>query len=153
MDSSDSSDEGSGSSPNGSSSSRLVHVPQPERTQMALVPTMPAVVPTTIEDQGLRFFFTRFVSAISGMTGDVPSGLDSSPFLKAILMQLPLRDATISVGLAAMSNVSQDRALSLAAREKYVAAINVVRTAVQNPELANANQTFQIIIMLTLYEV
>lgn len=68
-------------------------------------------------------------------------------------MQLPLRDATISVGLAAMSNVSQDRVLSLAAREKYVAAINVVRTAVQNPEHANANQTFQIIIMLTLYEV
>ena len=59
---------------------------------MALVPTMPAVVPTTIEDQGLRFFFTRFVSVVSGMTGDVPSGLDSSPFLKAILMQLRLHD-------------------------------------------------------------
>lgn len=81
-----------------------------------MVPTMPTVVPTTIEDQGLRFFFTRFVSAVTGMTGDVPSGLDSSPFLKAILMQLALRDATISVGLAAMSNVSQDRAFLLAAR-------------------------------------
>ena len=68
-------------------------------------------------------------------------------------MQSPLRDATVSVGLAAMSNVSQDRALSLAAREKYVAAINVVRRAIENPEKANANLTFHIIVMLSMYEV
>lgn len=114
---------------------------------------MPAVVPLSLEEQGLRFFFDRFVSAMSGLDGNAPSGLQTPPFLKAILMQSPLRDATISVGLAAMANVNQDRALSLAAREMYVAAINFVRRAVQNPERANANQTFHIIVMLSMYEV
>jgi hypothetical protein len=120
---------------------------------MVMVPTLPAVVPSTLEEQGMRFFVNRFVGAVSGMAGDAPPELETSPFLKAIHVQSPLRDATISVGLAAMSNVSQDRALSLAAREKYVAAINVVRKAVQNPDQANANQTFLIIVMLSMYEV
>ncbi|KAJ5175891.1 uncharacterized protein N7482_001768 [Penicillium canariense] len=70
----------------------------------------------------------------------------------AIHRESSLRDAVVSVGLAAMSNVTQDRALSLAAREKYVATINVVQRAVENPESANVNQTFKIILMLSLYE-
>ncbi|KAE8137412.1 hypothetical protein BDV38DRAFT_282958 [Aspergillus pseudotamarii] len=152
LDSSDSSDEGPGNPTHRSNLSRWTHVTQPDSTRMVMVPTLPAVVLSTLEEQGLRFFFNRFVSAVSGMAGDLPSELETSPFLKAILVQSPLRDATISVGLAAMSNVSQDRALSLAAREKYVAAINVVQKAVQNPDQANANQTFHIILMLSMYE-
>jgi hypothetical protein len=153
LDSSDSSDEGSNISTNGFGPSRLNYVAQPERTRMVIVPKMPAVVPSSLEEQGLKFFFDRFVCAISGLDGDILSGLQTPPFLKAILMQSPLRDATISVGLAAMANVYQDRALLLAAREMYVAAINYVRRAVQNPEQANANQTFHIIVMLSMYEV
>lgn len=153
LDSSDSSDEGPGNPTNRLDLSRWNYVAQPERPRMVMVPTMPAVVPSTLEEQGMRFFVNRFVGAVSGMAGDAPPELETSPFLKAIHVQSPLRDATISVGLAAMSNVSQDRALSLAAREKYVAAINVVRKAVQNPDQANANQTFLIIVMLSMYEV
>ncbi|KAJ5363552.1 uncharacterized protein N7496_009265 [Penicillium cataractarum] len=153
LDSSDSSDEGSNiPTEDGFDPSRLNYVAQRERSQMVMIPTRPVVVPSSLEEQGLKFFFDRFVSAISGLDGGPPSGLEPPPFLKAILMQSPLRDATISVGLAAMANVNQDRALSLAAREKYVAAINVVRRAVQNPEQANANQTFHIIVMLSMYE-
>ncbi|KAF3393866.1 Histone acetyltransferase type B catalytic subunit, partial [Penicillium rolfsii] len=152
LDSSDSLDQFPGNFTNRPDSSRWNYVTQPKNTRKGIVSTMPAVVPSTLEEQGLRFFFNRFVSAFSGMAGDLPSELETPPFLKAILMQSPLRDATISVGLAAMSNVSQDRALALAAREKYVAAIHVVRKAVQNPHQANANQIVHMIVMLSMYE-
>lgn len=119
---------------------------------MHLVPTIPAAVPSSMEEQGLKFFFNRFVTAISAVQNS-PYDIKSPPFFNAISLEARLRDAIISVGLAAMANVTRNRSLLLASREKYVAAINSVRLAVGNPEQANPDQTFKLIVMLSLYEV
>jgi hypothetical protein len=117
-----------------------------------LVPTIPAAVSSSVDEQGLKFFFNRFVTAISAVENS-PYDIKSPPFLRDISLEARLRDAVISVGLAALANVTRDRSLLLVSREKYVAAINTVRLAVGNPEQANPDQTFKLIVMLSLYEV
>lgn len=78
---------------------------------------------------------------------------EMSPLMATIPNELPLRDAVMAVGLAAMSNVTHDKSLLSAAREKYLAALNIVRAAVENPQLANPVLTFKLILMLSLFEV
>lgn len=147
-DSTSSSDKSSASSHSSPSS----FVVQRSRPRVLLVPTIPAGVSSTLEEQGLKFFFNRFVTAASAV--ESPSyDLKSPPLLRAISLEATLRDAVASVGLAAMSNVTGDRSLLLVSREKYVAGLNSVRLAVGDPEQANPNQTFKLIVMLSLYEV
>ena len=114
--------------------------------------TIPAVVSSNVEDQGLKFFLTQFVTAVSGVE-EGPFIISSSPLLKTLAKELPLRDAVVSVGLAALANVTRDRCLHTLAREKYLGAINTVRQAVENPKQANPDQTLKLILMLSLYEV
>lgn len=110
-----------------------------------------------MEEQGLRFFFNRFATSVQ-KAGDNTSLLEisslaTSPLIASVQNELPLREAVMAVGLAAMSNVTRDKSSLLVAREKYVAALNVVRAAVENPQLANPELTFKIIVMLSLFEV
>lgn len=139
-------------SPVSSCPSRLSSVVQRRSSPMFLGQTIPAAVSSSLEEQGLRFFFNRFVTAISAVENS-PYDIKSPPFLGAISLEARLRDAVISVGLAAMANVTRDRTLLLVSREKYVAAINSVRLAVGNPEQVSPDQTFKLIVMLSLYEV
>jgi hypothetical protein len=64
-----------------------------------------------------------------------------------------VRDAVVSVGLAAMSNVNRDKALRILSREKHATVISAVQMAVGNPAQANPDCTFHLIVMLSLYEV
>ncbi|KAJ5273350.1 hypothetical protein N7478_008475 [Penicillium angulare] len=117
----------------------------------ALTSTIPASPSINMEEQGLNFFVTQFMTTVSG----VDEGsfiLSSSPLLKTLAVELPLREAVISVGLAALSNVTQDRSLLRLARQKYVVSINAVRQAVEHPEKANPDRTLKLILMLSLYE-
>ncbi|KAJ5974490.1 hypothetical protein N7481_011700 [Penicillium waksmanii] len=120
------------------------------------IPVIPAVMPSSLEDQGLKFFFNRFATSIQKTTKNPisleMSELEMSPLMATIPNELPLRDAVMAVGLAAMSNVTHDQSLLLAAREKYLAALNIVRAAVENPQLANPVLTFKLILMLSLFE-
>ncbi|KAJ5666743.1 hypothetical protein N7462_011152 [Penicillium macrosclerotiorum] len=120
--------------------------------QLALAPTLPKTVPSSVDDQGLKFFNHQFVTSIARIDEDVPYPLEISPFLSTLPDQSPLRNAVVSVGLAAMSNVTRDRSLLLVARERYVASINFVRSAVEFPEKANPDETLKTILMLSLYE-
>lgn len=119
---------------------------------MPFVPTIPAAVPSSVDEQGLKFFFSQFVTAISAVENS-PYDIKSRPSLRDVSLEARLQDAVISVGLAALANVTRDRSLLLVSREKYVAAINSVRLAVGNAEQANPDQTFKLIVMLSLYEV
>lgn len=148
-DSNSSSDASSPVSSQSSPSSLVVQRRSP-RVHRAL--SIPAAVSSSVEEQGLKFFFNRFVTAVSAVESS-PYDINSPPFLSAISLEARLRDAVISVGLAAMANVTRDRSLLLVSREKYAAAINSVRLAVGNPEQANPDQTFKLIVMLSLYEV
>ncbi|KAJ5646009.1 hypothetical protein N7490_002381 [Penicillium lividum] len=104
------------------------------------IPTIPLAVPASVEDQGLS----------RGNGGAFFSS--NSPFLSTVSVELPFRDAVLSVGLAALSNVNRDPSLRLAAREKYAASLQNVRRAVENPLQARLNQTLKIILMIGLYE-
>ncbi|KAJ5729372.1 uncharacterized protein N7483_003880 [Penicillium malachiteum] len=119
--------------------------------QPSLVISVPASVPTNVENQGLNFFFTQFVTEISGID-DFSFILSSSHLLGTPTVELPLQNAAISIGLAALSNVTRDRSLLLVAREKYVSCINLVRQAVENPDQANPDLILKLILMLGLYE-
>ncbi|KAJ6090485.1 hypothetical protein N7486_009300 [Penicillium sp. IBT 16267x] len=134
-----------------SSEEDLKAVVQRQKLTLELNPTIPLAVPTSVEDQGLKFFCSQFVTASSAaMEG--PFVLSKSSFLSTISAELPFRDAVISVGLAALSNVTRDRSFQLVAREKYASSLNAVRQAVENPLQARPHQTLKIILMIGLYE-
>ncbi|KAJ5324937.1 hypothetical protein N7476_003537 [Penicillium atrosanguineum] len=145
--------ERSSSSPEHSESSEtnLVVLEKKPKPKAVFIPTIPVAVSSTVDEQGLNFFFHRFVTAIS-MLETAPPELKISPWLEAMLLHPPVRDAAISVGLAAKSNVTRDRAIRLVAKEKYAVAIGSVRVAVDNPQQANPDETFKLIVMLSLYE-
>ncbi|KAJ5407795.1 hypothetical protein N7509_001678 [Penicillium cosmopolitanum] len=120
------------------------------------ISAIPAVMPSSLEDQGLKFFFNRFATSIQKATKNPISlempELEMSPLMATIPNELPLRDAVMAVGLAAMSNVTHDHSLLQAARVKYLAALNIVRAAVENPQRANPVLIFKLILMLSLFE-
>ncbi|KAJ5505063.1 Chondroitin AC/alginate lyase [Penicillium fimorum] len=122
--------------------------------QLTLTPRITAPLSTPLEDQGLRFFINSFVTRVATRPdGSIDAGsLLPSPHLGAINLHRSSRDAVISVGLAALSNVNNDRALRILSREKHALVIKAVREVVQNPTQANPNKTFHLIIMLSLYE-
>lgn len=132
--------------------SRSSSVIQRRSSPKFLGQTIPAPVSFSLKEQGLKFFFDRFVTATSAVENS-PYDIKSPAFLGAISLEARLRDAVISVGLAAMANVTQDRSLLLVSREKYVEAISSVRLAVGNPEQVSPDQTLKLIVMLSLYEV
>ncbi|KAJ5641132.1 hypothetical protein N7528_000757 [Penicillium herquei] len=119
--------------------------------QPALVVSVPASVPTNVENQGLNFFFSQFVTEISGLE-DFSFIMSPAHLLRMPKVELPLKNAVISIGLAALSNVTRDRSLLLVAREKYVSSINLVRQAVENPDQANPHLILKLILLLGLYE-
>lgn len=116
------------------------------------VPTIPVAISSSMEERGLKFFFNRFATAVSAFESS-PYDIKSPSFLNAISLEAPLLDAVVSVGLAALSNITKDRSLLLASREKHMGTINSVRLAVGNPEQASPDKTFKLIVMLSLYEV
>ncbi|KAI2671701.1 hypothetical protein LCP963914a_9630 [Penicillium roqueforti] len=75
-----------------------------------------------------------------------------SPEVGAITLDQSSRDAIVSVGLAALSNVNNDRELRILSREKHVTVIKAVREVVENPTQANPDRTLHLIVMLSLYE-
>ncbi|OJJ42449.1 hypothetical protein ASPZODRAFT_1311720 [Penicilliopsis zonata CBS 506.65] len=98
-----------------------------------------------VEDQALRFFFTHFASIRS-------EHVHSSLFFSGLADNPSLHDAVLSVGLAAMANVTGEKAAMTLAQHKYASSVGVVRRAVQDPTKASPHQTIQIILMLSLFE-
>ncbi|KAJ5599167.1 hypothetical protein N7450_000234 [Penicillium hetheringtonii] len=126
------------------------------KPEVFFIPVMPSAMPSSLENQGLRFFFNRFGNSIQKVANSPTalqiSDLDKSPLMASVTNELPLRDAIIAVGLAAMSNVISDQSLLIVAREKYLTAINIVRSAVGSPHLSNPVLIFKIITILSLFE-
>ncbi|KAG0160686.1 hypothetical protein PDIDSM_8216 [Penicillium digitatum] len=108
----------------------------------------------SLEDQGLRFFVNRFVTRMATRTDRSPSVaiVQPSPHFGVVARDQSSRDAVVSVGLAALSNVNNDRALRILSREKHAMVIKAVREVVENPAQANPDKTFHLIVMLSLYE-
>ncbi|KAJ5822519.1 Chondroitin AC/alginate lyase [Penicillium robsamsonii] len=126
------------------------------RSMDQLTPTLRITTPmsTPLEDQGLRFFINSFVTRMATRpNGSIDvGGKPPSPHFGAINLHRSSRDAVISVGLAALSNVNNDRALRILSREKHALVIKAVREVVQNPTQANPDKAFHLIVMLSIYE-
>ncbi|CAI7648448.1 unnamed protein product [Penicillium palitans] len=124
------------------------------RGQPILTPRIIAPLSISLEDQGLRFFVNRFVTRMVNRTGRSlhPDIVQPSPHLGAVALDQSSRDAVVSVGLAALSNVNNDRELRILSREKHAMVIKAVREILENPAQANPDRTFHLIIMLSLYE-
>lgn len=125
------------------------------RGQQILTPRIIAPLSIPLENQGLRFFVNRFVTRVANRTGrSLHAGtMQPSPHLGAVALDQSSRDAVVSVGLAALSNVNNDRELRILSREKHAMVIRAVRKIVENPAQADPDRTFHLIIMLSLYEV
>ncbi|KAF9237704.1 transcriptional regulator family: Fungal Specific TF [Penicillium roqueforti] len=124
------------------------------RSQLIRTPRIAAPLSIPLEDQGLRFFINRFVTRIvTKEDGSLQIGtVKPSPEVGAITLDQSSRDAIVSVGLAALSNVNNDRELRILSREKHVTVIKAVREVVENPTQANPDRTLHLIVMLSLYE-
>ncbi|KAJ5319866.1 hypothetical protein PENANT_c026G04694 [Penicillium antarcticum] len=121
--------------------------------QMVLVsPRIVTPPSSSVEELGLKFFVNRFVTPKVARPDGSPHTLQPSHYFRAMDYDQSARDAVVSVGLAAMSNVNRDKALRILSREKHAMVISAVQKAVSNPAQANPDSTFHMILMLSLYE-
>ncbi|OKL64585.1 hypothetical protein UA08_00587 [Talaromyces atroroseus] len=108
----------------------------------------------SIEEGGLSFFLNRFTTVTQwSLAGQ--SSIDGTihPFIRSLISTEPSRDALISVGLAALSNVTGDKACLRLALQKYVNGIMHVRKALEEPAKADLDDTLKLAAMLTLFEI
>ncbi|CAG8896951.1 unnamed protein product [Penicillium egyptiacum] len=126
------------------------------RSKDQLIPTPRVTAPLSIplEDQGLKFFINRFVTRVAIRSDGSPhvGFVQPSPHVGAVTLDQASRDAVVSVGLAALSNVNDDKVLRIMSREKHAMVIKAVREVVENPAQANPDRTLHLIVMLSLYE-
>jgi hypothetical protein len=102
---------------------------------------------TNIEDLGITFL-TCYVAVISPFA-TTQSSASSSPLFTSKASV----DAVSCVGLAGLSNVTNNQDLMVIARHKYAATIRHVGAALQEPVSADLDDTFRAVIMLALFEV
>lgn len=62
-------------------------------------------------------------------------------------------NAVSCVGLASLSNVTNDQRLKMIARHRYAATISHVRAVLQESEKTDLDDTFKAVMMLALFEV
>jgi hypothetical protein len=100
------------------------------KTQRVFSPN-PSIPPrlrsTPFEDQGISFFFTHYVTAISPTSpGDRVLDITASPLWPHLIKSKSFFDAVSSVGLAGLGNATSNQSAMLAARHKYMAVIMVM---------------------------
>lgn len=116
-----------------------------EVNQLSLVigPSMP------IDERGLDFFLDRFTT----IGGQSPAVKKVHPFIESIISTTATREALISVGLAALSNVTGNKTYLAVALQKYVTGINIVRRAMSQPLKKDLGDIIKLALVLTLFEV
>lgn len=108
----------------------------------------------SIEEGGLSFFLDRFTTASQWTFGGQSSiNVTVHPFIKSLVSKDSSRNALVSVGLAALSNVTGDKACLRLALEKYVNGITHVRRALEEPSQTDFEDMMKLIFILTLFEV
>ncbi|KAL4920929.1 hypothetical protein BDW62DRAFT_175563 [Aspergillus aurantiobrunneus] len=108
------------------------------------------LVSLDIDTQGLQFFFQHF-SNKPWASGEYASERQQNMF-QDIDTDTSLRNAVVSVGLAALSNVQRDRALLSLARRRYGTALRTVRSVIEDPPYDNVPVLLKMIVMLAIFE-
>ena len=141
-----------GSQADHSPSNVLVHR---RGNQLIPTPRITAPMPIPLDDQGLAFFINRFVTRVAIRSDESlrVGFVQPSPHIGTVILDHASREAVVSVGLSALSNVNNDRVLRLISREKHAMVLKAVRQVVENHTQTNPDRTLHLIVMLSLYEV
>lgn len=114
-------------------------------------------VPTSsIDDCGLMFFLDRFSTVPKWMVSCGQSHISAAkihPFINSIISKEQTRDALVSVGLAALSNITSNKTYHVAAIQRYVTGIKYVQQALAKPTNENLEDAIKLTVILILYEV
>jgi Fungal specific transcription factor domain len=139
------------------SKSRKVEILQPEVVEEAdptliweLVPHPRQSLTPPPEDRATCYFFSNFVLDESGVSRG------HMAYLPRIYQQDSLNGALSavisSVGLAALSNVSNDPTLMGKARQKHVSALSLTNAALRDPAIAKEDGTLAAVTLLGMFE-
>jgi len=102
------------------------------------------------QDEGCRFFFTHYVTAITkGLAIDLPS----SPLWPLLYINKSYFNAVSSVGFAGLSNVTKDPKHMVIARKKYAESLRDITHALKDTSKSDLNATFISVMLLAAYEV
>ncbi|KAL5043505.1 hypothetical protein BDW71DRAFT_199707 [Aspergillus fruticulosus] len=101
-----------------------------------------------IDTHGLQFFFQQF----SHKPADESLLRGSQAMFRDLDTNISFRNAVVSVGLAALSNVKPDRALLTVARQRYGAALKSVRSIVESQPRGDVAVLLKMIMALAIFE-
>lgn len=111
-----------------------------------------SVFPVSVEDQGFCFIFGNYIVVDNMLPNGIPD-YSSTKTWKVATLSIVVRDALISVGLAALSNARNDPAMMVTARKKLSSVLRQMQTALQDPQEARSDTTLRTVMMLWLFEV
>ncbi|KAL4785896.1 hypothetical protein BJX76DRAFT_150375 [Aspergillus varians] len=109
-----------------------------------------SMVPLDIDNHGLQFFFQHFSNrplADRNLSHERQHNL-----FRELATETSFRNAVVSVGLAALSNVNRDCALLNLARQRYGAALRTVRSVVETSHRGDIGIILKTIAMLGIFE-
>ncbi|KAL5003680.1 hypothetical protein BDV10DRAFT_1701 [Aspergillus recurvatus] len=101
-----------------------------------------------IDTHGLQFFFQQF--SHKPAVESLPRGWQA--MFRELDTNTSFRNAVVSVGLAALSNVKRDRALLTVARQRYGAALKSVRSIVESQPRGDVAVLLKMIMALAIFE-
>jgi hypothetical protein len=110
------------------------------------------ISPTPDEDKGITFFFDHYVMILSHSTGE-KINYKTTTFWPHLWTNRLFFNAVCSVGLAALSNVTKDEAMMVAARQKYLELMKYVAAALKNLDEVDLEDTLKAVMMLAIFEV
>lgn len=111
-----------------------------------------ATFPISVDDQGFCFLFSRYVVVDSTLPNGRPDYVSTKTWRNASLSEV-MRDAMISVGLAALSNVRNNTEMLVMARKKLSSVLHQTMMALQDPREARSDAMLRTVMMLWLFEV
>lgn len=135
------------------SSSRSTSVARTPAVLNTLRRSISPFIAGPLQDEGIRFFFTHYVTTSSKFpTGEV-NGLRNSPPWSLLTINPSFNNAVSSVGFAGLSNVTKDPEHTIAARKKYAASLRDITTALNNTSKSDLDATFKSVMLLAAFEV
>ncbi|KAG4415650.1 hypothetical protein IFR04_011209 [Cadophora malorum] len=138
----------------GSSSSRSSSVVarRPEMISAQIRSISPALS-APLQDEGIRFFFTHYVSSSPKLQNGEVDCTKSSPQWSLLSIDPSFNNAVSSVGFAGLSNVTKDPEHTIAARKKYAASLRDITLALQDTSKSDLDATFKSVMLLAAFEI
>ncbi|KAH9219464.1 hypothetical protein DL95DRAFT_443512 [Leptodontidium sp. 2 PMI_412] len=106
-----------------------------------------------LQDEGIRFFFTHYVTSGSRpLSGEVDFARGSPPWT-LLSVDPSFNNAVSSVGFAGLSNVTKDPEHTIAARKKYAASLRDITIALKDTSTSDLDATFKSVMLLAAFEI